>query len=369
MLLGSCKKSDQPEPAKPTKRTVLVYMLASNSLGYNGYDEADLQEMRSVAPSIPADCRWLVYYAPKSMSVAPQLIEITPEGDKVLASYASGSGATADHMSRVISDTKLLAPASSYGLVLWSHATGWLMDGAEDPADSRRKSFGNDFGEKMNITTLARVLSGTGFDYVYFDACYMGAVEVAYELRNCVATIVASPSEVPGEGMPYHTNMKLLLDGSPSALRTAAANTFAYYDGQAGVSRTCTMGVYDTSALDALAKATADIYAQAKGNRPALTDLTDYAGLQRTGFTGDLEEYVETLAKDASVDPALVSAFKSALSKAVTYSAATPMLWNQYPIRHCSGLSTFVFEDEEDFSYKGYDETAWARDVVARRIN
>lgn len=367
LLSVSCSKNETPEP-NPTKRTVLVYMLASNSLGKNGYDEADLAEMKAAAPGIPADARWLVYHAPSSAEEAACLIEITPTGEKVLASYSQGTSATAERMLNVFSDTRRLAPALSYGLVLWSHATGWFMDGIDDnnrSGDGRLKSFGNDFTKKMNITTLARVLANSGFDYVYFDACYMGAVEVAYELRNAVRYIVGSPSEVPADGMPYDKNMPLLLDGSRDALVQAATNTFNHYNTLSGSSRTCTMGVYDTSALDGLATATRAVYAACPAMYPSGRELTEYAGLQKTGLTGDLEEYVLALADDAGADASLVSAFSSALSKAVVYKASTPSLWGKYPINHCCGMSTFVFEDIEDFTYEGYNTTSWASDVVS----
>ena len=35
----------------------------------------------------------------------------------------------------------------------------------------------------------------------------MGTVEIAYELRALTPVIVGSPTEVEGEGMPYHLNI------------------------------------------------------------------------------------------------------------------------------------------------------------------
>lgn len=372
VLLNACHKDDNSKPVPPTERTVLVYMVASNSLGTQGYDTADLDEMISAMESIPANTRWLVYHASSTSSEDATLMELTKQGFTTIHTYPQGESALYERMTRVINDTKLLAPASSYGLVLWSHASGWHMDGAEDlPEESysvRPLSFGSDFGTRMNINTLAKVLAGQDFDYVYFDACYMGAAEVAYELRHATRYIVGSPSELPANGMPYDQNMALLLKGGKNDLINAAKNTFSHYNSLAGSDRTCTMGVYDTSAMDDLAAATKAIYAITPLLHPG-AQATDYAGQQTRGFTGDLKEYVVALAEAEGVDPGLVANFNSVLTKVVLYSAATPMLWNRYEIFNSCGMSTYIFENPDHFYYKDYYATAWAEDVVTAHLH
>lgn len=369
-LSCACKETDKPEPVS-TQRTVLLYMISSNSLGSQGYDDADFEEMMSAAASMPDNRRWIVYHTPSSLSEDAELFEISKTGKTHIASYSQGVSATAERMTAVINHVKTYAPALSYGMVLWSHASGWIMDGMEDSEgyepSAQIKSFGVDFNKKMNISTLARVLQDQGFDYVYFDACYMGASEVAYELRHSVKYMVGSPCELPASGMPYHQNMNLLLDGSPEALVKAASNTFNYYDAMPGAARTCTMGVYDLSGMDDLARATAAVYSLTPRLNPSMNP-TNYAGTQLTGFTGDLGEYVNDLAEMQNIDPAITSAFNNALSKVVLYKAATPKIWDRYTIYNCCGMSTYVFEDVQDFNYRGYNYTAWGRDVASAHV-
>ena len=70
LLLTGCsdKKKDDPEPPVPSgSRTVLVYMVANNSLGgndeYSGFDYKDRQEMIAAAENGDlGSSRWLVYY-------------------------------------------------------------------------------------------------------------------------------------------------------------------------------------------------------------------------------------------------------------------------------------------------------------------
>ena len=367
-VLAGCGSDEPDVPKEKAPRTVLTYIIATNNLGSSGFDSADLEEMKTAAATgaLDSGCRWLVYHAPADAS-SPRLLELKPGGFVELATYESGSNATAARMHGVMRDMERLAPADSYGLVLWSHATGWLEDGL-DEAEWSPRSFGSDFGSKMNVTTLARVLAEHNFDYVYFDACYMATVEVAYELRKAVRYIVGSPSELPVEGMPYHENVPLLLDGSAESLVKAATNTFRYYNAKPLLDdRTCTMSVISTGALDDLATATRAIYGATPLPHPG-NDVTNYRGTARQGYSIDFGEYVNAIASDAGLGGRLVSDFNSALRRSVLYCAATEYLWGRWPMYAPTGLATYVFNRPEDFDVRGYKALQWASDVVSEHV-
>lgn len=57
----------------------------------------------------------------------------------------------------------------------------------------------------LDVPTLAEgiKLSGTKMQYILFDACYMGNVETAYELKDVTNFMISSSSEVMGAGVPY----------------------------------------------------------------------------------------------------------------------------------------------------------------------
>ena len=61
-------------------------------------------------------------------------------------------------------------------------------------------------------------------DFIIFDACFMGSVEVAYELRDVCDKIVASPTEVIAEGMDYITMASYLMKSSGSDLEGFCRN-------------------------------------------------------------------------------------------------------------------------------------------------
>lgn len=366
--IASCD-SDSPDiKKKKASRTVLVYMVATNNLGADGADSDDLDEMIAAAMAgAIGDGRWLVYHAPANAS-APGLIEITADGKTELKSYEPGMSVTTARMSEVLDDMTEMAPAASYGLVLWSHATGWLQDGIEENT-TEPLSFGSDLGEKMNITSLRSVLEGRNIDYLYVDACFMASVEVAYELRHAVKHIVASASELPRDGMPYDLNVAPLISGTRDNLIKAATNTFNLYNSKPDAElRTCTMSVISTDALDDLAAATAEIYKLTPLPHPG-RDVTNYRGTARQGYSIDFGEYVNALADESDIDSSLTDNFNAALHRVIVYEAATAKLWDIWPIYNHSGLSTFVFNSNDNYNIKGYDTLEWFSTVAQHHIH
>ena len=380
--LASGCSSDEPkdgsDPDVPdvnkVRRTVLVYMIATNNLGTNNFDYDDIREMLdgASAGSIADDSRWLIYHAP-AYGYAPRLIEFTSTDTLTLKQYESGGSATYDRIREVLDDMAAMAPADKYGLVLWSHGSGWIANGIEedlpDEPYAQTLSFGSDNGKRMNISTLRAAVKGRGIDYIYFDVCHMCSVEVVYELRDAVDFIVASPSETPAAGMRYDLNMAPLCDGSKDALIHAADNTFKEYNSMTDLySRTCTMSVVATNGLERLASATAAIYDLTYLPHPG-EKVTNYYGTTRQGDFIDFGEYVNALANAEDVDPRLINEFNAALDQVILYKAATQYLWGQWPIHTASGLSTYVFNEPESFTAKGYDTLHWAIDVVSHHIH
>lgn len=379
--LAACSDKEQDGPdgsgsqtGKETRRTVVVYMVATNNLDYNfGFNWMDITEMikGSANGNMVDDARWIVYHAPYS-EYSPRLIEVVRGDTVTLKEYAPGESVTLARMNEVLDDVARIAPAKNYGLVLWSHGSGWVVNGLEeelpdDPYKAKPLSYGSDNGKKMNIATLRAAIKGRGIDYLYFDCCNMGTVEVAYELRDAVDYIVGGPAETPGTGMPYDKNMAYLCDGSRESLIKAAETTFNDYI----YSHTCIMSVYDTSGFDRLAAATGAIYDRTPLPHPGET-VTNYYGKTRQGNFLDFGEYVEALAADAGLD---TDEFKAALDGAVIYTIApqdyfySDFCMAALPLYHTSGVATYVFNNETAFTNSGYDTLQWARDVVSRHLH
>lgn len=229
IVLQSCR--EVPEPALPTHehadRTVVIYMAANNSLGSNGADVDDMDEMSAAMTGgqFPDSTKVVVFHAPYTNGKNHSLLQLERDGSwTTLKTYPQGlSSVSPERMRQALADVITLAPAAHYGLILWSHAMGWTNGPDSKPASVLR-SFGLDNRQEMTITDMASALAGFKFEYIYFDCCYMGSVEVIYELRDNAPLIVASPAEVPFDGMPYQTTLPLLAKGRPvdAAKATAA---------------------------------------------------------------------------------------------------------------------------------------------------
>ncbi len=374
MTLSGCKHSDEPAPQRPATRTVLVYMVANNNLGYNDLDDLDIREMEAAvkAGGVPEGSHLVVYHAPYRKQ--PELIEVTPLGNVTLKSYegsiTSGASLTVDRMREVLADTETLAGADTYGLVFWSHGTGWVESStSRGQASSARSltsadaasmiqpmSFGDDNGYEMKITSIASALAGRRFDFIYFDCCLMGGVEVCYEMRGFTPVIVASPLELQTEGMPYDKNVPIFFEEKPDLVK-AATNTYNHYvDVTYGIS----MVVVDTEALDGLAAATRDI--MATGVLPADGYVpVKFWNSYRYAFV-DMTHYITSL---PGVSQSLLDAWRAAYDKAVIYKAATPTCYG-YDLTHFGGLACAYLSSPSDSGKWGYSNHAWWRDVMSR---
>ncbi len=357
------------EPVK-VERAVLVYLLSDNSLGDGGFDRKNLADMIQAAKDGRLGDNRLLIYHDDSEADAPSLKEVTPFGLRILKSYDdSQTSISADRMSQAIADFKSYAPADNYGLILWSHATGWIQPlSPASMAAIMPLWFGEDRGKYMDVTTLARVLDGEDFDYVYFDCCHMASVEALYELRHVTDKFAGSCAELPADGMPYYETLPYLM-ATDADLEGAARTTFLKYDAKEGSARTCTMSVIDAAGLDRLAEATRAVFAL----HPVLPD--DYSGqpFERTKFNGepcymfDMEHYMEAL-YSASTDRDLRKAYAEwliALDECVTYQASTPWIFNKIKVDSHCGLSTYILRRDSDADTRGYRHLSWYGDVAS----
>lgn len=210
----SCSDSLTHEDDEQLTRTVLIYAAAENSL--SSFAAADRQELITAVGqgSIPQDCRIVLYEDGIDM---PRITIFSRSEYKVVENYAmEQNSADRSVMLATLQKMIAMAPARSYGLVLWSHGSGW--DSKDDLAKSakgmRPRAFGVDNGRNvesddgvkygMNVTDVEWVLAQLPhFDYILWDACLMQGIETAYQIRKYATWIMGSPIETPAYGAPY----------------------------------------------------------------------------------------------------------------------------------------------------------------------
>lgn len=225
---------DDEEPKIKASRTVLMYLVADNSISDDIYPNIASVEEGLKNAETPGT--FVIYWDGgkyyRSEFPQPTLFkyEVGEDGkvsDRVIIqTYNEQNSLSQDVMLDVFKDVEELCPAECYGLIFGSHATGWL------PVDhSRTRSFGDDGGLKIDIPDLADVLARTSihFDYILMDACLMSQVEVAYELRHSADYLILSPAEVMSTGFPYKNIVKYLLSVDDKE-RNAVLLAQAYLD-------------------------------------------------------------------------------------------------------------------------------------------
>lgn len=359
VLLTSC--SDEPnEPAQPARRTILVYMIATNSLGSNNRDKQDLEEIdQAVTNGALNGCRLLVYRTANDGQV-PTLFEIKLNKGKVvhetLLTYgnANGVSVTPERMRQVVFDMKAEAPANEYGLVLWSHGTGWARSITTKPLTSTLKDFGEDNGSTMSLTDLATGIPTGVFEWIYADVCYMACVEVAYELRNHCHYFVGYTTEIPSQGMPYDQTLPLLCKDQAD-LTGACRATYNYYNAMTGQTRTFSGAVVDCSQMDALADVCHRI--QQQGIELKTTTGLQCYNINSSHFFYDFLQYYQAICPE-EMQAELLNIY----NKVVIDKMSTPTIFNRILIdqNHFSGLSTYIKGTSPGMNETYYYNLAWA---------
>ncbi len=230
-MFFSCNKDDDSnrhDEKEPCDRTVLVYISGENNLTSEIYSE--LEEMRVGSQGI-GNNSLVVYVDDVSNSHKPYIIRMH-EGVAIDSLFLETDGYSSDPavLRNILDYTSKNYPAREYGLVLWGHSSGWLLEDslstgtrAGTSAHGPLKAYGIDSGNNsysasgkwMNMHTLNKTICEWGhLKFIFADCCQFQCIESAYELRHAADYIIASPAEVPAKGAPYATLTKSLFDSS-----------------------------------------------------------------------------------------------------------------------------------------------------------
>lgn len=348
MIFSACHDSDKIEP-EYGERTVLIYMAADNNLNKDGETN-----IKSILKGMEQTAGRLVIYIDPRYDV-PRLL--TVKGGKgcrldTLETYTEENSASPEVLARVVKEVQKRYPASSYGLVLWSHGLGWVPPEYSfpggyamrlpDPDMPRTKYYAEDEHPRttgkayMDIREMAARLPGH-FNFILWDVCFMGGIEVAYELRNKTDYMIASPAEVISDGFPYEKIVPLLWGGE-EAMKQICREYYNHYNKYPVNSlwRSAVVGLVKTGELEPLAAKV----------RTLLAGKTDYArawhyplnqgGLPMVFF--DFGDYIRKMTTEEEYN-----SFKKLLDRVVIYKAATEKLFgDEVPADKFSGLTSYI---------------------------
>jgi len=121
-------------------------------------------------------------------------------------------------------------PAKHFLVVVWNHGSGWQGISFDDESGKNLSTQDIVWGMSQAIPALEKVNPDhPKFDIIDFDACLMGMIEIAYEMRNVVDFMVASEETEPGQGIPYRDAMRVLKKNpeiTPCSLAKAMVSTY-----------------------------------------------------------------------------------------------------------------------------------------------
>ncbi len=353
-----CSKSDNI--LEPVSYTVLIYMAADNSM------ESEVSyALQQIKSGMKKSGGTTVVFL-DSRDSTPRLFEINRQGEEILLkTYPELNSASAETLEQIIADTKQMAPNNKYGLVMWSHAMGWLPMNHSNTSSLIKSNVSGKIwpntrycgadehpgdgstGMKMlEIDKMADALPDNAFEYILFDVCLMGNIESLYQLRHSCNYMIASPTEVLAEasynasGFPYEAVMPKLF-GSKNELTEVCQSYYGFYNGKSGILRSASVCLIDTHELDSLYRITRTILTGklTEMSNVDISAIQVYHTAKIPAVFFDLKGYIQQIATATAYQE-----FNTQLNKTVIYKASTDQFANDITIdkNKFSGLSTYI---------------------------
>ena len=419
--LSACRKDhDDWKEEQPvnSRHTVVVYMSAQNSLGYERCAAMDSAEIAQGTLQLSSTADNLILYLDDNQLPRIYRFYKNPKGKAIVQKiHQYDTDLNSSDPSTLRSVLEWVGehfPSQSYGLVLWSHGMSWLPDitsfhdNTPRAATMGTKGFGVDvgpdgdwqnnknaqgqLGQQMEIDALAQAIEESGVHptFIFFDACLMQTVEVAWSLRHATDYIIGSPATTSAYGAYYIDQIKRGLFCYPyndDSIRNLV-DTY-YYDAMENSSLSnyyrhqgCAFSVIKTAGLDHLAQATAKALAQCIHNKeyPDLEGVQYYTNFQYTSYPDhiDINAAFKHLLSEEDYQQ-----WRQALDECLIYHRLSDRFYVYYqngiiytkPVDHdtaCGLAMFFPRETYEQYSYYGnlnemlrhtqwYEAAGWAQ--------
>ena len=316
-----------------------------------------------------------------------------------LKTYDEATYTTAEGFAEILNEVKRRAEALNYSLIIGAHGCGWTYSSdwvnypymarpnagftpkgstnhptatgnfsgiqfGADPNKPITRFFGSVKLEEnaLDVPTLAEgiKLSGTKMQYILFDACYMGNVETAYELKDVTNFMISSSSEIMGAGVPYKTVW--------SYLNNSAPNYSGFVNGVVNFYKNdrypyCNMAAIDCRQMDNLASVMKEINSKyTLSSSVPLDSIQSLDGFSPNLFY-DMSVYVDSLVPSGSLKDKFNSQLKLTIKAAAHTEQAFEMISNPYSgsifkVKNYCGLS-ISDPSQHSVAIKGREKTAW----------
>lgn len=384
------------------RQVLLMYLAGYNSLFR--FLKADFEDILTgwLPRNTANDNILLIYihlaeYGNYNRPVSPVLIRVTRDDndessavlDTLVVYDKNTISSSPEQLNNVLTYVKDSFDADHYGLTFSSHSTGYLPAGytsnsytlklqSHEPfleshgsgavpytefiRDNYRpevKSIGSDreggLSHEIELTDFAECLPFK-LDYIMFDTCLMGGIEVAYELKDKCDLIAFSQTEILAEGFNYKTLVPHLLKNKTPSLADVCKDYFDHYNALNGDERSATISLIDCKQLDRLADACKEIFAN---NRKGLATI-DYDSVQK--YTDENWHWfydLEDIIVKAGASSTELESLRMAMDKCVIYKAHTPSFMNDFFINTHCGFSMYIPANGSAYLNRFYKGLQW----------
>lgn len=382
ILLISCDSDDEcinteiKEPAiyPKAERTVIVYISAENNL--SPFATSDINEMARGSIMMPANTNLIAFVDKNDKNKPPYILRMR-NGEMETDTYYNNDtdfyASDPERMYETLHWIMTRYPAETYGLVLWGHASGWVIEKdsiSPSPAMNKpQRAYVVDYGTDnitgngakwMNIPSMAGALGRLPHRllFIFADCCNFQNAEVAYELRNVTDYIIASPAEIPNVGAPYDKVVPDMFDTSDDFYKKMVDD---YHSMKTNAGEQVPLSVVKTSGMEALAKATQELTAllgQA-GKYPYTENLIYYRHTKKYGDVKLMLDMNDIMLRNISEE--VYGRWKTVYDRTVIYKAMSKKWMTDGLVdfdfdmneEKFGGMSMFV--PLEIYDKKGYD--------------
>jgi hypothetical protein len=359
IFLASCREAHDLLPA--AERILIVYLGGDNDLSSETYQKTEALKLGWTAEN---NHRHRLFIYRDAAIAAPMLMEINSRNGQTVVDtvevYGEENSASAEVFARTVNKIRNKYPSKSYGLLFFSHASGWLPQGALTNPELR--SVGMDKNKEMELADFARAIPDKTFEYIVFEACFMAGVEILCELRNKTDYILASSAEIvsPGFTAIYLTSLGFLLNGNLTAF---AEQAFDYFNLQIGVMKSATFSIIKTDGVQALAEFVAENCHLDK--QLDVRKIQHFDRFQSYRLFFDFEHYYSQLLDSDEENRTL----QILIDKCVVWKKATPSFLSGssgFVINKYSGMTGYIPQDGFPALNLKYEETEWRRLTTGR---
>ena len=263
---------------------------------------------------------------------------------EVVKQYPSQLSVDKSVMTQVLKDMIAVSPTERVGLVAASHGSAWTN------SIFMSRSFGQDgkgTDNTMLVSDMADAMKATGkkFDFLLFDACFMGTAEVCYDLRDVADYQIVSVMEVPAYGFPYESSLDYLYEGTVDGYKKICEAYIDFYQEryENGDYAWGTIALVDSKEMEGLADATRAEIVEHKdvlGNDFDESNIQEYGKQGGRGIAYDLGQLMAVLNNGT-----MPNAFADQLNKTVLYKScleiANPSSHKVDAANYC-GLGVYI---------------------------